>query len=66
MIKPEGYGDTYWGYEVGTTHPYGPNAMKGMTSSSQRDGYAIWMKNMSSIWIKDATRTVLIEKVRVQ
>ena len=64
LIKPESYADTYWGYEIGTHHPFGPNAMKGMTSSSQRDGYAIWMKNMSSIWVKDATRTVLIEKVR--
>jgi hypothetical protein len=64
LIKPEGYGDTYWGYELGTHHPFGPNAMKGMYSTNQRSGYAIWMKNMSSIWVKDATRTVLIEKVR--
>ncbi len=64
LIKPEGYGDTYWGYEIGTHHPFGPNAMKGMISSSQRAGYAIWMKNFSSIWVKDATRTILIEKTR--
>mgnify|MGYP003528239506 FL=1 len=38
--------------------------MKGMISSSQRDGYAIWMKNFSSIWVKDATRTMIMEKAR--
>ena len=64
LIKPDGFGDTYWGYEVGTQHPLGANAMKGMYSSSQRDGYAIWMKSMSSIWLKDATRSVIIEKRR--
>jgi hypothetical protein len=64
LIKPEGWADTYWGYELGTQHPLGANAMKGMYSSSQRDGYAIWMKNISSIWLKDATRSVIIEKVR--
>lgn len=64
MVKPEGYADTYWGYEVGTQHPLGASAMKGMYSTSQKNGYAIWMRNMSSIWLKDATRTVLIEKKR--
>lgn len=64
LLKPEGWGDTYWGYEVGTQHPLGANATKGMYSSSQRDGYAIWMKNQSSIWLKDATRSVIIEKVK--
>lgn len=64
LIKPEGWGDTYWGYEVGTQHPLGASATKGMFSSSQRDGYAIWMKNQSSIWLKDATRSVIIEKVK--
>lgn len=64
LIKPEGWADTYWGYELGTQHPLGANATKGMYSSSQRDGYAIWMKNISSIWLKDATRSVIIEKVR--
>lgn len=64
LVKPEGYGDTYWGYEVGTQHPLGPGAMQGMFSSSQRDGYGIWMKNFSTIWLKDATRSVIIEKAR--
>lgn len=64
LVKPEGYTDTYWGYEVGTQHPLGPGSMQGMMSSSQRDGYAIWMKNFSTIWLKDATRSVIIEKAR--
>lgn len=64
LIKPEGFDGTYWGYELGTQHPLGASAMQGMFSSSQRDGYAIWMKNISSIWLKDATRSVLLEKNR--
>lgn len=64
LVKPEGFTDTYWGYEVGTHSPLGPSDMKGMFSSSQRDGYAIWMKNFSTIWLKDATRSVIIEKAR--
>lgn len=66
LIKPEGWADTYWGYELGTQHPLGAGATKGMYSSSQRDGYAIWMKNNSAIWLKDATRSVIIEKVRAR
>lgn len=64
LIKPEGWSDTYWGYELGTQHPFGPKSTQGMFSSSQRDGYAIWMKNQSSIWLKDATRSILIEKIK--
>lgn len=64
LVKPEGYGGTYWGYEQGTQSPLGPGSMQGMFSSSQRDGYAIWMKNFSTIWLKDATRSVIIEKKR--
>lgn len=64
LVKPEGYTDTFWGYEIGTQHPLGPGAMHGMIGSSQRDGYAIWMKNFSTIWLKDATRSVIIEKAR--
>lgn len=64
LVKPEGYENTMWGYEIGTQHPLGPSAMNGMFSSSQRDGYAIWMKNFSTIWLKDATRSVIIEKAR--
>lgn len=63
LVKPEGMDGIVWGYELGTHAP------KGMTSgpiysSSQRDGYAIWMKSISSIWLKDASRSVLLEKNR--
>lgn len=64
LVKPEGWEGTYWGYEQGTQSPLGPNSMQGMFSASQRDGYAIWMKNFSTIWLKDATRSVIIEKAR--
>jgi len=64
IIKPQDYNEIMWGYELGTQHPMGPSAMKGMFSSSQRDGYGIWFKDFSAIWLKDATRTVIMEKVR--
>jgi len=64
IIKPQGYSDTMWGYEFGTHRPAGMGSIAGMTSSSQRDGYAIWMKGFGTIWLKDATRTVIIEKTR--
>jgi hypothetical protein len=64
MVKPEGYTDTIWGYEIGTHSPVGSKGP--IYSASQRDGYAIWMKNQSSIWLKDATRSVIIEKVRTR
>lgn len=65
LVKPKNFDSTYWGYIVGTHHPYGPSAMKGMFSSNSRDGYGMWIKNQSSIWLKDATRSILIEKERV-
>lgn len=64
MVKPQGYGDLMWGYIVGTHSPFGPAAMKGMISSSHRDGYEIWMKSFANIWVKDVTRTLIIEKAR--
>jgi hypothetical protein len=64
MVKPQGYGDLMWGYILGTQSPLGPTAMKGMTSSNHRDGYEIWMKSFANIWVKDVTRTLIIEKAR--
>lgn len=64
LIKPDGYGDLYWGYEIGTQHPLGPSHMKGMYSSSSFDGWKIWMKSFGTIWVKDVTRTLLIEEAR--
>lgn len=63
LVKPKRMTGTVWGYEIGTQPPPGFSG-QGLVSSSQRDGYAIWMKNMSSIWLKDASRSVLLEKNR--
>ena len=62
LIKPEGMDNIVWGYELGTHSPLGTTGP--IYASSQRDGYAIWMKGMSSIWLKDASRSVLLEKNR--
>lgn len=64
LVKPQNWGETYWGYELGTQHPFGPSAMKGMYSANQRDGYGIWFKNQSTIWLKDAGRSMLLTKKR--
>lgn len=64
LVKPQELGDLYWGYICGTHSPLGPQAMKGMFSSNHKDGYTIWMKSFANIWVKDVTRTLLIEKAR--
>jgi hypothetical protein len=64
MVKPQGWGDLYWGYILGTHSPFGPAAMKGMISSSHFDGYQIWMKSFANLWVKDVSRTLIIEKAR--
>lgn len=64
LVKPQDLGELYWGYICGTHSPLGPAGMKGMASTSHRDGYEIWMKSFASIWVKDCTRTLLIEKAR--
>lgn len=64
LVKPQEYGDLYWGYICGTHSPLGPANMKGMMSANHRDGYEIWMKSFGMIWVKDVTRTMLIEKAR--
>ncbi len=64
LIKPKGQTGIVWGYELGTHAPVGHTGP--IYATSQRDGYAIWMKNISSIWLKDATRSVLLEKNRAE
>lgn len=64
LVKPQNYGELYWGYIVGTHSPLGPSSMKGMFSSSHIDGYQIWMKSFANIWVKDVTKTLIIEKAR--
>jgi hypothetical protein len=64
LVKPQNLGELYWGYICGTHSPLGPSGMKGMMSANHRDGYEIWMKSFANIWVKDVTRTLLIEKAR--
>lgn len=64
LVKPQNYGELYWGYVCGTHSPFGPASMKGMMSANDFDGYKIWMKSYSNIWVKDVTRTLIIEKAR--
>lgn len=64
LVKPQNYGDLYWGYINGTHSPFGPADMKGMNSANSYNGYQIWMKSFGSIWVKDVTRTLLLEKAR--
>jgi hypothetical protein len=64
LVKPQDYGDLYWGYIAGTHHPLGSSAMKGMMSANHFNGYQIWMKSFANIWVKDVTKCLIIEKAR--
>lgn len=64
LVKPQDYGELYWGYINGTHSPFGPSAMKGMNSANSYNGYQIWMKSFGTLWVKDVTRTLLIEKAK--
>lgn len=64
LVKPQDYGELYWGYINGTHSPFGPSDMKGMNSANSYNGFQIWMKSFGAIWVKDVTRTLLIEKAR--
>ena len=64
LVKPQDYGELYWGYINGTHSPFGPASMKGMNSANSYNGFQIWMKSFGSLWVKDVTRTLLIEKAK--
>lgn len=64
LVKPQNYGELYWGYRLGTQHPAGPQAMKGMFSATSYDGFELWMKSFGVLWVKDVTRTLLIERAQ--
>lgn len=64
LVKPQDYGELYWGYILGTHSPFGPTSMKGMQSANAYNGYQIWMKSFGNLWLKDTTRTMIIEKER--
>jgi hypothetical protein len=61
MVKPSSRKTTTWGFINGTEHFRGEEMMHGMISSSLEPQFTIWAKNQSSVWLKDPTRTVLIE-----
>lgn len=64
LVKPQDYGDLYWGYIDGQHSHLGAAGMKGMNSANAYNGYQIWMKSFGVLWVKDVTRTLLIEKAR--
>lgn len=64
LVKPQDYGELYWGYLDGQHSHLGAAGMKGMNSANMYNGYQIWMKSFGMIWVKDVTRTLLIEKAR--
>lgn len=64
LVKPQDYGELYWGYIDGQHSHLGAAGMKGMNSANMYNGYQIWMKSFGMIWVKDVTRTLLIEKAR--
>lgn len=64
LVKPQDYGELYWGYIDGTHSHLGAAGMQGMSSANSYNGYQIWMKSFGVLWVKDVTRTLLIEKAR--
>lgn len=64
LVKPQDYGELYWGYIDGQHSHLGSAGMKGMNSANTYNGYQIWMKSFGMIWVKDVTRTLLIEKAK--
>lgn len=66
IVKPRNWDYLMWGYKLGSHQPASLGKVQGMYSGAQgdRDGYGIWMKSFSSIWLADASRCVLFEKSR--
>lgn len=61
MVKPRAADEDYWGYIAGSVSPYGLKKTKGALHSSSRPGYGIFAYNFGNIWVKDPSRTLLIE-----
>jgi hypothetical protein len=61
LVKPRAASDDYWGYIAGSVSPFGLTKSKGFASSSSRPGYGIFAYNFGNIWVKDPSRTLLIE-----
>lgn len=62
-VRIKGESSMTWGYIHGTRHHLGFAASQGMVSSSKFDGYTIWMKDRSDVFIEDLSRCVLIEEI---
>lgn len=61
LVKPRAAADDYWGYIAGSVSPFGLTKSKGFASSSSRPGYGIFAYNFGNVWVKDPSRTLLIE-----
>lgn len=62
MVKPLAASETYWGYISGTVSALGLKATKGRTDhSSSRPGYGMFAYDFGVVWLKDPSRSLLIE-----
>lgn len=61
LVKPRAASDDYWGYIAGSVSPYGLSRTKGQLHASNRPGYGMFAYNFGNVWVKDPSRTLLIE-----
>lgn len=62
LVKPAAAADDYWGYYAGTVSPFGLKSTKGSTGHIPgRSGYGMFAYNFGNVWVRDPSRTLLIE-----
>jgi hypothetical protein len=61
LVKPRAASEDYWGYIAGSVSPYGLSRTKGALHASNRPGYGMFAYNFGNVWVKDPSRTLLIE-----
>jgi hypothetical protein len=61
LVKPQAASEDYWGYIAGSVSPYGLKKTKGQLHSSSRPGYGIFAYNFGNVWLRDPSRSLLIE-----
>jgi hypothetical protein len=61
LVKPRAASEDYWGYIAGSVSPYGLKRTKGGLHASNRPGYGMFAYNFGNVWVKDPSRTLLIE-----
>lgn len=61
LVKPRAAAEDYWGYIAGSVSPYGLKRTKGGLHASNRPGYGMFAYNFGNVWVKDPSRTLLIE-----